>query len=77
MMITIVSILSILIAAYYLNIGIATNNGENPPTPTEEVPPGGFFVVPETPLGTLGLISATATAFIVLALNKKRKQAPT
>ena len=34
-------------------------------------PPGTMFVVPEVPLGTLGIISALASAIGMLALKKK------
>ena len=36
------------------------------------VPEGPGLVVPENPIGTLGLISGLAAAFVVFAIAKKR-----
>ncbi len=44
----------------------------NPP----EIPEGPEFVIPESPLGTLALISAFSAAFGVFALSKKGRLTP-
>jgi len=37
---------------------------------------GNLFVIPESPVGTLGLVSAVAIAFGLFALLKKRENKP-
>jgi hypothetical protein len=53
---------------------MAQNTGENQPesnSPPSEEPE---FVVPESPLGTLALISALAAGFGIFIIKNKRKQ---
>ena len=74
--ITIVCVLLILIAAYNINTN-TPKTSENPPpnnSPEENLPES-IFVIPENPVGTLGLISAIATALAVFAIANKRKKA--
>lgn len=41
--------------------------------PQNEVPPGTTFVVPESPLGTIGIITAIATALGIFAIKQRKK----
>jgi hypothetical protein len=52
--------------------GGTNNNGTNDGTHDG----GNMFVIPETPLGTIGLISAAAIALVAFTLIKKRKNTP-
>jgi cytoskeletal protein RodZ len=41
--------------------------------PQNEVPPGTTFVVPESPLGTIGIITATVTALGIFTIKQRKK----
>lgn len=68
-------ILIVLVASYsmnYRNIPESSEDNQpqnNPPENTEEPQ----LVIPESPIGTLGLISALAAGFGMFALLKKRR----
>ena len=72
-----------IILAYTMNLNSASPNtpenqsGNHSETSEQETPEGPMFVVPENPLGTLGLISAFVVAFGVFALKKKARQKQT
>jgi len=58
---------------YYNKAKSSEGQPENTPTETQEGPE---FVVPESPIGILGIISALAVAFGLFAVAKKRKYTP-
>ena len=67
-------ILIVLVASYsinYRNIPKNTENNQPQNNPPENTEPQ--LVIPESRLGTLGLISALATGFGMFALLKKRR----
>ena len=73
---TIILLASMLIVVYAL--------GNNPTQPPEEIPPANslndeipdlIFVVPETPIGTLGLLGAMAIALGIFATIKTKRVA--
>lgn len=70
----IVCISLILIVAYNLGYnGIAKNSENQPQNGSPDLPEGPEFVIPESPIGTLGLISALVAAFWMFAIANKRK----
>lgn len=68
-------ILIVLVASYSMNYHNIPKNTEdnqpqnNPPENTEEPQ----LVIPESPIGTLGLISALAAGFGMFTIMKKRR----
>ena len=56
--------------------GIGKNVESPPQSNPPEIPEGPEFVIPESPLGTLALISALAAAFGVFALAKRGRRTP-
>ncbi len=54
----------------------SSSPSSNPNGNQEEAPPSDLFVVPESPLGTLGLLSAVAVAFGIFALRKSHSNLP-
>ena len=68
-------ILIALVAFYFMNYRNISENTEdnqpqsNPPENTEEPQ----LVIPENPIGTLGLISALAAGFGMFAIMKRRR----
>jgi len=68
-------ILIVLVAFYFMSYRNISENTEdnqpqsNPPESTEEPQ----LVIPENPIGTLGLISALAAGFGMFAILKKRR----
>ena len=70
----IVCISLILVVSYnlYYN-GVAKNSENQPQNNPSDLPEGPEFVIPESPIGTLGLMSALAAAFGIFAIANKRK----
>jgi len=66
----------ILAISYTLNFYKAKSSNGQPENPPAENPEGPEFMVPESPIGILGIISALAAAFGVFAVAKKRKHGP-
>jgi len=68
--------LAVFYAVNYLNAGAQSQpqNTESQPqsNPLESLE-GPELVIPESPIGTLGLISALAAGFGIFAIMKKRK----
>lgn len=64
----------ILVVSYnlYYN-GVAKNSESQPQDNPSDLPEGPEFVIPEGPIGTLGLVSALAAAFGIFAVANKRK----
>ena len=64
----------ILVVSYnlYYN-GVAKNSESQPQDNPSDLPEGPEFVIPEGPIGTLGLVSALAAAFGIFAVASKRK----
>jgi len=64
----------ILVVSYnlYYN-GVAKNSESQPQVNPSDLPEGPEFVIPEGPIGTLGLVSALAAAFGIFAVANKRK----
>lgn len=72
-----ICLISIVAFAYNLTVqSTPTDNtgpeNETPPN-TEILDRDELFVVPESPLGTLGLVSTAAIAFGLYALKKRKK----
>lgn len=61
------------VVIYYMNYGNLPQNEGNQPLSDPNTPEGSVFVIPESPLGTLGLISALAAALGLFALGKKKQ----
>ena len=68
-------VLVVLVAFYFVNYRDVPANTENdqPQSTSPENTEGPQLVIPETPIGTLGLISALAAGFGMFALLKKRR----
>jgi len=65
----------ILVVSYtilYYNTAQSTEENQ-PQDNTPESPEGPQLVVPESPVGTLGLISALAAGFGIFTITKKRR----
>ena len=85
LLLVLAALFCIILAVFYMGYHNIGKNAENQPQkiPPEtqpqdnppDLPEGPEFVVPESPIGTLGLISALATAFGIFAITKKRKYA--
>ena len=79
LLIALAVILIVLTASYTINYyNTAQNTGEtpsqNPPEEPPETPEGPQFVIPESPLGTLGLISALAAGFGMFTIIMKKRR---
>jgi len=61
---------------YFNTSGGGVSSEEPPQNNPPEIPESPVFVVPESPIGTLGLTIALAAAFGVFAVVKKRKSSP-
>jgi len=69
-----VCISQILVVSYNLHYNnIAKSSESQPQSNPPDLPEGPGFVIPESPIGTLGLISALAAGFGMFAIMKKRK----
>ena len=69
-----VCISQILVVSYNLHYNnIAKSSESQPQNNPPDLPEGPEFVIPESPIGTLGLISALAAGFGMFAIMKKRK----
>jgi len=68
-------ILVVLVAFFSFNYRDVPTNTENdqPPSTSPENTEGPQLVIPETPIGTLGLINALAAGFGMFAILKKRR----
>ncbi len=65
---------TVLILTVTLSLSNTTSNAqENSQPTTTEIPEESMFVIPENPVGTLGIISALTAAFVIFALINKRK----
>jgi hypothetical protein len=65
---------ALIVLAYSFGNNIPQDIETPPQTNSPKESPGGqLFAVPETPVGTIGLISAAAMAFGIFALLKKQK----
>ena len=77
---TIICLIAILLFAY--NLMLQPKIGDNPeaqnegPDNTDIMNGGNMFVIPESPLGTFGIISISTLALGLFALKKRRKTKP-
>jgi len=73
-LLAVVSIFLILIVSYGFNNNIAKSSENSPQNNPPESPEEPLFVIPENPVGTLGMISALAAAFVIFASIKKKRK---
>lgn len=72
---TICVALTLIIALNMLNASPQTQDNSQPTTPitSATTPDETVFVVPENPVGTVGIVTAIAAAFTLFTAIKKRK----
>ena len=64
----------ILAVSYFVSYSDVPGNTESPPQNNpSDIPEGPEFVIPESPVGTLGLIGVLAAALGTFAIANKRK----
>ena len=56
--------------------GAASSNDDEIPDDLDDIEGGRLFVVPEIPIGTLGLVSASISALGLFALLNRRREQP-
>ena len=68
-------LLIIPVALYTLTLSGAASRNENEiPDDLDDIEGGSMFVVPEIPIGTLGLLSSSITALGLFALYNRRRE---